>query len=95
MDREAARTRMLNLWLMLSTTSAANISVHTNQGTVMHVDNLISNAGQTLLACINLATPVGTYTHAVLRDHEVAQIEWNLSKTELKTLVYDDLIEMP
>ncbi|KUF97287.1 Importin-5 [Phytophthora nicotianae] len=44
----------------------------------------------TLFACTNLATPLGTYTHAVLRDQDVAQLEWPLPTTELRAMVLND-----
>ncbi|KAG3200690.1 hypothetical protein PC128_g4423 [Phytophthora cactorum] len=91
MDREEARARMLRLWMTASTSDAARTSIHTTQGTVVHTDKLITNAGQTLFACTNLATPLGTYTHAVLRDHDVAQMEWPLTTSELRALLLDDM----
>ncbi|KAG3095759.1 hypothetical protein PC122_g5226 [Phytophthora cactorum] len=82
---------MLRLWMTASTSDAARTSIHTTQGTVVHTDKLITNAGQTLFACTNLATPLGTYTHAVLRDHDVAQMEWPLTTSELRALLLDDM----
>ncbi|KAG7377709.1 hypothetical protein PHYPSEUDO_011138 [Phytophthora pseudosyringae] len=90
MDREEARARMLRLWLTLSTSDAARTTIHTTQSTIVHADKLIANAGQTLFACVNLATPLGTYMHAVVRDHDVAQLERPLTTAELRALVLDD-----
>ncbi|ETK76403.1 hypothetical protein L915_17158 [Phytophthora nicotianae] len=90
MDREEARSRMLRLWMAASSSDSARISIHTRQGTVVHTDKLIPNAGQTLFACTNLATPLGSYTHAVLRDQDVAQLEWPLPTTELRAMVLND-----
>ncbi|KAL7686620.1 putative SMN complex, gem-associated protein [Plasmopara halstedii] len=93
MDKEKARARMLRMWLSLSTNDARTC-IRTTQGTVVHAEKLIANAKQTLLACTNLATPLGTYAYAVLRDQDVAQLECALTTSKLQALVLDD-IEFP
>ncbi|RLN93673.1 hypothetical protein BBJ28_00003636 [Nothophytophthora sp. Chile5] len=52
-------------------------------------DSLVANGGQTLFACANLATPLGTYRHAVLRDEDVAQLERPLTAQQLRALVLE------
>lgn len=54
---------------------------------MVHADLMIANAGQTLFACANLATPLGTYKHAVLRDQDIAQLDRPLTAAELRTLM--------
>ncbi|KAF4041270.1 Gem-associated protein 7 (Gemin7) [Phytophthora infestans] len=88
MDRQEARTRMLRLWLAVSDTTRT--SIHTTQSTVVHADKVISNAGQSLFACTNLATPLGAYSHAVLRDQDIAQLESPLTTSELRALLLAD-----
>jgi hypothetical protein len=56
---------------------------------MVHADSVIANAGQTLFACTNLATPLGTYKHAVLRDQDVAQMERPLTTEQLRELLTD------
>ncbi|KAE9039667.1 hypothetical protein PR003_g4574 [Phytophthora rubi] len=90
MDREGARERMLHLWVALSANCAARTSILTTQSTMVHADTLIANAGQTLFACSNLDTPLGTYKHAVLRDQDITQLERALAAAELRGLVLDD-----
>ncbi|GMF38288.1 unnamed protein product [Phytophthora fragariaefolia] len=65
-------------------------SVFVLVSTVVHADALIANAGQTLFACSNLDTPLGTYKHAVMRDADIAQLERPLTAAELRALVLDD-----
>lgn len=82
---------MLRLWLSLTTSDAAQICIRTSQGTIVNADKVMANAKQTLFACTNLATPLGTYAHAILRDQDVAQLEWDLTISELHALVLDDV----
>ncbi|KAG6612705.1 uncharacterized protein IUM83_03209 [Phytophthora cinnamomi] len=81
---------MLRLWVVLSADGAARTSILTTQSTLVHADTLIANAGQTLFACSNLDTPLGTYKHAVVRDQDIAQLERPLTVAELRTLVLND-----
>ncbi|CAH0476658.1 unnamed protein product [Peronospora belbahrii] len=89
MDREEARARMLRLWKLLSSSDATHTSILTTQSIMVHAELVIANAGQTLFACSNLSTPLGTYKHAVLRDQDIAQMEQPLTTMELQTLVFE------
>ncbi|CAI5705280.1 unnamed protein product [Peronospora effusa] len=80
---------MLRLWKLLSSSDTARTSCLTTQSIMVHADSVIANAGQTLFACSNLSTPLGTYPHAVLRDQDIAQIEQSLTAKELQALVLD------
>lgn len=59
--------------------------------TVVNADSVIVNGGQTLFACTNLETPLGTYQHAVLRDQDIAQLHRPLTNAELRALVLDNM----
>uniref|UniRef100_A0AAV1UK82 Uncharacterized protein n=1 Tax=Peronospora matthiolae TaxID=2874970 RepID=A0AAV1UK82_9STRA len=89
MDREEARARMLRLWMTLSSSAAGRTSILTTERTIVHAESVTANAKQTLFACTNLATPLGTYKYAVLRDRDIAQIEHQLTAQELETLLLD------
>lgn len=90
MDREEARARMLRLWMTLSDSNLPT-TIHTTQSTVVNADSVIVNGGQTLFACTNLETPLGTYQHAVLRDQDIAQLHRPLTNAELRALVLDNM----
>lgn len=55
--------------------------------TLVHADALMPNAKQTLFAASSLATPLGSYAHAVLRDQDVALVEKRLSSEQLRELL--------
>lgn len=53
----------------------------------MRADALVPNAKQTLFAVTSLATPLGSYAHAVLRDQDVALIEKRVTSEQLRALM--------
>lgn len=54
---------------------------------VVEAGSISPNAKQTLFGVTDLATPLGLYPHAVLREREIVQIEAQISSAALNKLI--------